>query len=357
MLSNNESGWSAISIAAFSIGCVAVMLLTLTGNALVCTAVCVFPRLRSQPPNLVLLSLALTDLCMVVIMVLNAITNLSGGWKFGITGCHAVASVGLTLSFISILHLCVLSIDRYIAIFKPFRYHSIVKKSHVRIVLPLLWFLPAVVLNLPVADHSFRGEVYNCLERGSERPGSVYTLLMVVLFVFVPFAVIFTTNAKVFQVAFRHARTLSRLEKSLRESRANSEEPEERARRAQEAKLAEFRAVRREIRTAKTFAVVVGVFLLCYIPFFVTGTYRKYAGREAVPKVAIIITTWVAFANSFCNPLVYGLRHAAFRNAFKKLCCCRRNELERRRQKRSALSFEMHSQTCQPDQEAYNTKL
>ena len=83
----------------------------------------------------------------------------------------------------------------------------------------------------------------------------------------------------------------------------------------------EFNSLRREIKSAKTFALIVGAFLLCYLPFITAATYRKYSGSHSISNNTMIILTWMAFSNSFCNPLLYGVRYTQFRKAFKRLCC------------------------------------
>ena len=297
-----------------------IIIATVVGNSLICVSVAKFRHLRTNT-NFILLSLALTDLSMVIIMILNAVTTVTGEWIFGEQCCRAVASIGLTLSFISILHLCMLSVDRFIAIRKPFRYQFIVTRRRVVIILLLIWLSVVVILNIPLADYEFRADTYGCASpsnQGSSRD-SPYIFFLVGLFVIIPFAIICFSNAVVFKTAFTQARQLSRVERSLRESSADICEQDEPQ---QGAKTVETHSLKREIKSARTFALVLGIFLLCYTPFYTAGTYRKIAGPAEVPRNVMIITMWIAFANSFCNPIVYGLRYSPFRKAFKKLCSC-----------------------------------
>lgn len=296
-----------------------IIIATIVGNGLICVSVVKFRHLRTNT-NFILLSLALTDLSMVVIMILNAMTTVTGEWIFGQWCCRAVASIGLTLSFISILHLCVLSVDRYIAIQKPFRYQFIVTRRRVITILLLIWLSVVVILNVPLADFEFRADTYGCASPSTQGPSreSPYIFFLVALFVILPFAIICFSNAVVFKIAFTQARQLSRVERSLRESSADicdQHEPQQGEK---------THSLKREIKSARTFALVLGIFLLCYTPFYTAGTYRKIAGPIKVPRSVMNITMWVAFANSFCNPIVYGLRYSPFRKAFKQLCCCGR---------------------------------
>ena len=304
---------------------ICIILTTAIGNSLVCISVIKFRHLRTNT-NFILLSLAFTDLSMVIIMVLNAATTVTRKWIFGEWGCQAVASIGLSLSFISILHLCFLSVDRYIAIQKPFRYQFIITKRRVRNILLLIWLSVAVLTNIPLADFEFRADTYGCAQGCADRelisnkPSSPYIFFLVSVFVIIPFAIIFFSNIVVFRTAFRQARQLSREERRLRESLADICDEDE----TQQEKSSETHSMKREIKSAQTFALVVGLFLCCYTPFYTAGTYRKIAGPGKVPSNVMLITMWIAFANSFCNPIVYALRYLPFREAFKTLTSCGR---------------------------------
>ena len=302
-----------------------IMLATLIGNSLVCMAVASFRNLRTHT-NLVLVSLAATDLFMVFVMALNATTAVTTEWSFGEEWCDIIASAGLTIAFISILHLCFLSVDRFIAIHSPFQYPFLVTKRRVSSILPLLWIFPIVALHLPIADISFRGQVYGCSIRAYTPTHSqmFYTFIMVAVFVAVPFTIMLITHAYVFTVAFRHARRLGLMERSVRAISKDNHSDNSSSRKSISksiSKSLEFNNLRREIKSAKTFALIVGAFLLCYLPFFTAGTYRKYSGADSISHNTMLIMTWIAFSNSFCNPLLYGVRYTQFRKAFKRLCC------------------------------------
>ena len=308
---SDASAAGTIKIVAQMVVFTFIILATVFGNSLICVSVTKFHHLRTNT-NFILLSLALTDLSMVVIMILNAVTTVTGEWIFGEWWCRAIASAGLTLSFISILHLCCLSVDRYIAIQKPLRYQFIVTRRRVITILFLIWMSVTVILNTPLADFEFRADTYGCTNPASEsgRTFSPYIFFMVGLFVIIPFAIICFANAVVFKTAFTQARQLSRVERNLRESSADICEEE-----SEETKPIETHSLKREIKSARTFALVVGLFLLCYTPFYTAGTLRRVAGPDKVPSGVMLAATWIAFANSFCNPIVYGLRYSPFRKS------------------------------------------
>lgn len=298
-----------------------VMIAALIGNLLVCTAVIKFRFLWTHT-NFVLVSLAATDLCMVVVMALNATMVVTVDWTFGDEWCNVAASAALTFCLVSILHLCFLSVDRFISIYRPFRYPLFVTSRRVLIILVLLWIFPVVALHVPIADIHFRGQVYGCSTKTYTPCESqmLYTFILLVTFVAVPFAIILITNVYVFLVAIRHARRLRIMEKrfcnKVEDIHLGSSSPSRKTiRKSLNTRLG------REIKTAKSFALLVSAFLVCYVPFFTLATYRKYVGNNSVNSDIMLFVTWLGFANSFCNPLLYGARFASFRNAFKMLCC------------------------------------
>ncbi len=95
---------------------------TLIGNALVCLAVLLVRKLK-QPPNILLVSLAIADFSVgLLVMPVAAAPLLQHRWPFGRVVCILWTSADLTLCTASILSLCAISVDRYLAISRPLRY-------------------------------------------------------------------------------------------------------------------------------------------------------------------------------------------------------------------------------------------
>ncbi|KAF2368783.1 G protein-coupled receptor rhodopsin-like [Trinorchestia longiramus] len=95
---------------------------TVIGNVLVCVAVCMVKKLR-RPYNYLLVSLAFSDLCVAILVMPVALLNeLWGGWAFGPLICDIWVSFDVLSCTASILNLCMISVDRYLAITKPLEY-------------------------------------------------------------------------------------------------------------------------------------------------------------------------------------------------------------------------------------------
>jgi len=92
--------------------CGLIVIGTIVGNILVCTAVVIVRRLRT-PSNLLIVSLAVSDLLVaVLVMPLAAAYEATGNWEHGQPVCDMWTSLDVMLCTASILNLCAISIDR-----------------------------------------------------------------------------------------------------------------------------------------------------------------------------------------------------------------------------------------------------
>ncbi|XKL63330.1 hypothetical protein PGB90_005694 [Kerria lacca] len=125
-----------------------VIVITIVGNILVCLAVFLVKKLR-RPCNYLLVSLAVSDLCVaILVMPMALLYEILGRWSFGYFMCDLWVSFDVLSCTASILNLCMISVDRYYAITKPLEYG--VKRTPKRMILcvSLVW-LGAACISLP----------------------------------------------------------------------------------------------------------------------------------------------------------------------------------------------------------------
>ncbi|XDV37772.1 hypothetical protein PO909_007327 [Leuciscus waleckii] len=78
----------------------------------------------------------------------------------------------------------------------------------------------------------------------------------------------------------------------------------------------------REKRFTFVLAVVMGVFVLCWFPFFFTYSLQAICGDRCVPPDALFkLFFWIGYCNSSVNPIIYTIFNRDFRKSIKKIIC------------------------------------
>ncbi|XP_066568667.1 alpha-2B adrenergic receptor [Amia ocellicauda] len=80
----------------------------------------------------------------------------------------------------------------------------------------------------------------------------------------------------------------------------------------------------REKRFTFVLAVVIGVFVLCWFPFFFSYSLQAVCPCAcSLPESLFKFFFWIGYCNSSLNPVIYTVFNKDFRQAFKKILCKR----------------------------------
>nr|CAD7415110.1 unnamed protein product [Timema poppensis] len=83
---------------------------------------------------------------------------------------------------------------------------------------------------------------------------------------------------------------------------------------------AQVKRFRMETKAAKTLGIIVGGFIVCWLPFFTMYLIRAFCVSCIHPLVFSILF-WLGYCNSAINPCIYALFSKDFRFAFKRIIC------------------------------------
>uniref|UniRef100_A0A3Q3XHQ0 Alpha-2A adrenergic receptor n=1 Tax=Mola mola TaxID=94237 RepID=A0A3Q3XHQ0_MOLML len=96
------------------------------------------------------------------------------------------------------------------------------------------------------------------------------------------------------------------------------------AKRAASAKSSRWKGRQnREKRFTFVLAVVIGVFVVCWFPFFFTYMLMTLCESCWVPNTLFKFFFWFGYCNSALNPIIYTIFNNDFRRSFKKILCWR----------------------------------
>lgn len=84
-------------------------------------------------------------------------------------------------------------------------------------------------------------------------------------------------------------------------------------------------AARRENKAAKTLVIVVGGFVVCWLPFFILYVVEPFCASCPVNDALRSMLTWLGYANSLLNPFIYATYNKHFRHSFWHLTVGRFN--------------------------------
>ncbi|NXH42114.1 DRD2 protein, partial [Dicaeum eximium] len=77
----------------------------------------------------------------------------------------------------------------------------------------------------------------------------------------------------------------------------------------------------KEKKATQMLAIVLGVFIICWLPFFITHILNMHCDCH-IPPAMYSAFTWLGYVNSAVNPIIYTTFNIEFRKAFMKILHC-----------------------------------
>ena len=363
---------------------------TIFGNSLVLVAVA-RERYLHTVTNYFIMSLAVAD-CLVgtLVMPFSALYDSFKCWFFGPDFCDVWHSFDVLASTASILHLCVISLDRYWAITDPFSYPSKMSPQRACYLIALVWVCSALISFPAIAWWRARSEPHPAFQCHftEDLP---YLFFSSTISFYGPLLVMVFTYFRIYRAATEQTRSLrlgqkmvsslgdGEVELTLRIHRGgggstnssgngitrsqsgkgkhcsctrengmnrcvehsfNSSMPNDdsdhctleplhdaspnnstrvvsSSRNIKNFSISrKFCKFAKEKKAAKTLGIVMGVFIVCWLPFFVNNLRLGLCGESCSSETQTYvnyIVTWLGWINSAMNPVIYACWARDFR--------------------------------------------
>ncbi|XP_067278372.1 trace amine-associated receptor 13c-like [Pseudorasbora parva] len=257
-------------------------------NLLVIISISHFKQLHTLT-NVLILSLAVADLIAgLILMPVQGMKLIEPCWYFGEIFCSIFSLILYVVVTAALGNMIIISVDRYIAVNDPLRYPMKVTKSRAIVSIVVNWLfsfiynfymLYEIILN-PERNHTCIGE---CIISINVENAILDPFVCLVA----PCCIIIPLNVKICFVANYQAKHFN----SVKDKKIKSEQ-----------------------KAARTLGIVVLVYLLCWMPFYLTSLS---VGHNENDYLIINVMGWIVSMNSCMNPLIYAMFYRWFRLSAK----------------------------------------
>ncbi|XP_031153310.1 trace amine-associated receptor 7e-like [Sander lucioperca] len=273
-----------------------ISLITVALNLVIIISISHYRQLHT-PTNILLLSLAVSDFLVGLMLMPAEILRKTTCWFLGGYVCSVYALISTNIPSSSIGTIVLIAVDRYVAICDPLHYTTKVTGRRVKLCVYLCWLCSVFYSFLYIKDFPTQpGRDNSCYGECVFFYDPISLTVDLVLTFIVPVTVIIALYLRVFAVAVSQARAMRSHITAV--TLQLSVTP---------------KAKKSELKAARNLGVLVVVFLMCFCPYY----------GFAIAGDTFLTTSFASFivpmyySNSCLNPVIYAFLYPWFRKAVK----------------------------------------
>nr|ADF87940.1 G protein-coupled receptor [Azumapecten farreri] len=307
-LSENAFGGISFGYLVFYISVFFFLTLIIVGGNFIIIVTVLRHRDLQQPCNYMIASLAVSDLIFGFIYPLYNLGHIRDSSVSRFLASQAGVCVGLItaiqwIEMNSAYHLVAITVNRYIAIVRPLKYHVYLTSRTVIVTLCTIWLttLATSTAIYSTGDHEGRGKAEAC--RYELLFTETQSIALAVLSGVVPLSVMVVLYTIIARIARKHIRDIAAC--------CGSES------------LGKQHVLRREMRSTLTVSILVGYFAFAWLPHCFYLIYSITCQCRISPYIRLSSRILV-YTNNAINIFIYAGRIHLFRkfavNDIKQLC-------------------------------------
>ncbi|XP_075389023.1 5-hydroxytryptamine receptor 2A [Tenrec ecaudatus] len=333
LLRGQEKNWSALLTAV-------VIVLTIAGNILVIMAVSLEKKLQNAT-NYFLMSLAIADMLLgFLVMPVSMLTILYGyQWPLPSKLCAVWIYLDVLFSTASIMHLCAISLDRYVAIQNPIHHSRFNSRTKAFLKIIAVWTI-SVGISMPIPVFGLQDDSKVFKEGSCLLADDNFVLIGSFVSFFIPLTIMVITYFLTIKSLQREAtlcvrdlgsRTKLASFSFLPQSSLSSEKLFQRSIHREPGSYGRrtMQSISNEQKACKVLGIVFFLFVVMWCPFFITNIMAvicKKSCNEDVIGALLNVFVWIGYLSSAVNPLVYTLFNKTYRSAFSRYIQCQYKE-------------------------------
>lgn len=249
--------------------------------------------------------MSISDLLHALLKMSTTLTStIQRDWYPHSAVCYVTTPFGVLFGAASVFNLCAVALNQYFVIVKPFHYMTLMTPTHARRVITGLW-LGSIIISLPpifwrppdiicksgaVAKEYYWSEVsYIC---------ALWTFVVII-----PSIIMVWSYGNIFCTARKQIQRM-RNDNTLFDESCNS------------------RTRKKELRVVALLALIGGIFLVCWVPFFIVMTLLKFSSIKVDVKYFRGFL-FLMYAKSAINPILYTVMNQDLKKSCRKLLCPR----------------------------------
>lgn len=224
--------------------------------------------------------------------------------------CYIILLSGVLFGSASVFNLTAMTLVRYISIRYPLHFSRYVTVHRSATIVLAVW-LAAFCLAFPPLIWRPEGVVCSTTKPSDDHIiyEAIYMSAEWLFWFFIPLILISFSYYRIYLIARGQARQIAALEVSAVSETAPAPS------RGRASSL-------REKKAGRMVAILIGFWILCWMPFFIVLTISKFKSR--VPAIFMRLFLCLMFANSAINPIVLTRYNRELKEAIKKLVCRRK---------------------------------
>ncbi|XP_015274114.1 PREDICTED: 5-hydroxytryptamine receptor 1D [Gekko japonicus] len=323
-----------------------ITLATMLSNTFVIITIILTRKLHT-PANYLIGSLAATDLLVsILVMPISIAYTISRIWTFGQIMCDIWLSSDITCCTASILHLCVIALDRYWAITDALEYTKRRTAGRAALMIAIVWVISICISMPPLFWRQAKAheEKAFCTVNTDQISYTIYstcgafyipTMLLIILYgrIYVAARSRILRPPSLYGKRFTTAHlitgsagsSLCSLSSNLHEGHSHSSGSPVFINhvkiKVSDSVLERKRiSAARERKATKTLGIILGAFIICWLPFFVMTLVLPICQDACwFHPILLDFFTWLGYLNSLINPVIYTAFNDEFKQAFQKM--------------------------------------